>query len=168
MTFSESQLTSDESIELRLKDKSKIDKKTPLTSDEALYEISEIKKSINQQILKAVKESAIDCALHSTSDSKEKLVCYSFSNSKNPDEFAYYPTLTGEEKDLVSGVLNKEKIKWKAREIKVKGVKYALNEETNIVYDIDSYNQALNDANVQPIELGKIEKVGNRMKLIWN
>ena len=50
MTFSKEQLASDETIELRLKDKSKVDKVTPLTSDEALYEISNIKNSINKKM----------------------------------------------------------------------------------------------------------------------
>ena len=34
-----------------------------MTSDQALYEISMIKENINKQILKAIKEASIDCAL---------------------------------------------------------------------------------------------------------
>ena len=55
MTFSEKQLKDDGSIELRLNDKSKIDKDTPITSDEALHEISNIKNDINKQLLHCVK-----------------------------------------------------------------------------------------------------------------
>jgi len=40
------------------KDVSKIDKTTPLTSDQALFEISNIKEDINKQLLRAIKESA--------------------------------------------------------------------------------------------------------------
>jgi len=43
MVLSEEQLLSDNSIELRLKDKSKIDNITPITSDQLLYEISTLK-----------------------------------------------------------------------------------------------------------------------------
>ena len=60
MTFSEKQLQSDDSIELRLKDKSKLDNLTPITSDECLYEISTLKEDVIDQILLAVKESSID------------------------------------------------------------------------------------------------------------
>ena len=44
-------------------DKSKIDKKIIFTSDETLYEISNIKKTTNDSILKAIKESSIDCVI---------------------------------------------------------------------------------------------------------
>ena len=72
------QLESDDSIELRLKDKSKLDNKTPFTSDQALYEISNIKEDINKSILKSVKEASIDCILHMKDDNKENLKCFSF------------------------------------------------------------------------------------------
>mgnify|MGYP001207667649 CR=1 FL=1 len=78
--------------------KSKLDKKTPLTSDEALFEISNIKNEINKRILLAVKEAAIDCSLHSTVDSKEPLVCFSFGKGDpSPSKFAISPSLSGEE-----------------------------------------------------------------------
>ena len=64
MTFSEEQLKSDDSIELRVNDKSKRDGVTPLTSDEALYEISTIKEDVNRDLLRSIKESAIDCNIH--------------------------------------------------------------------------------------------------------
>ena len=50
MTFSEKQLTSDESIELRLKDKGKKTDRA-LTSDEALHEISNIKSSFEIELI---------------------------------------------------------------------------------------------------------------------
>ena len=165
MTFSDEQLSSDETIELRLKDKSKVDKVTPLTSDEALYEISNIKNDINKKILMAVKQSAIDCALHSTADSKEPLVCYSFGANVTADRFSYYPSLSGEEKDTVSRALNKEKIKWKASKITWQGKSYALRKETGQVYDYDSYKQAIKNPGVEPIEIGKLEKSGGKFKL---
>ena len=47
-----------------------------VTTDEALYEISSIKENINKEILKLIKESSIDCRIHSrNSESKEKLQC---------------------------------------------------------------------------------------------
>ena len=164
MTFSEKQLTEDESIELRLKDKSKIDKKTPLTSDEALYEISNIKNEINKKILTAVKESAFDCALHTTSSSSEPLVCFSFGDVQ-PDKFAFTPSLMGEEKDTVSKI-NLKKVTWKAKELTIAGKKYALRQETGDVYDYDSYKQAIKTAGINPILIGKLEKKDGKYKFV--
>ena len=166
MEFSEKQLSSDASIELRLKDKSKEDKKTPLTSDEALFEISNIKKRINSKILTAVKETAIDCALHSTSSSTEPIVCYSFGKS-TPDKFSYYPSLTSEDKDTVTETLNKKKITWKAKELRYRGNQYALRERTGEVYDYDSYLQALKNPGVNPTLIGKLEKKGKDFRLVY-
>ena len=67
MVFSEAQLLSEKSTELRIKDKSKIKANTPVTSDEALYEIATLKECITSQLLTAVKEASIDCALHAKS-----------------------------------------------------------------------------------------------------
>ena len=165
MTFSEKQLTEDESIELRLKDKSKIDKKTPLTSDEALYEISNLKNEVNKNILTAVKEAAFDCALHTTSSSSEPLVCFSFGDVK-PDKFAFTPSLKGEEKDTVSKI-NVKKLTWKGKELTIAGKKYALRQETGDVYDYDSYKQAMKTAGVNPILIGKLEKKDGKYKMKW-
>ena len=126
MTFSEEQLTSDESIELRLKDKGKLTER-PLTSDEALYEISNIKSDINGNLLNAIKESAMDCSLHSRADAKEPIVCYSFGRPSR-EKYAYYPALEREEKDVVAKI-NVEKITWKAKEVTISGKKYAYRKE---------------------------------------
>ena len=69
MTFSAAQLVPAAaggmaSQALLQKDVSKLDKKTPYTSDQVLYEISRIKEDINKQILRIVKSSSIDCSLH--------------------------------------------------------------------------------------------------------
>ena len=164
MTFSEEQLTSDESIELRLKDKSKLND-TPLTSDEALFEISNIKDEINKKILTSVKQSAMDCSLHSRADAKEPIVCYSFGQPK-PDRFAYYPALAHEERDAVKQA-NLTKVTWKAKEVTISGKKYAYRKETGEVYDLDSYKQAIKIAGVDPILKGKLEKdAKGRLKFI--
>ena len=158
MTFSEKQLKSDESIELRLKDKSKVDKKTPLTSDEALFEISNMKNEINKRILLSVKEAAIDCSLHSTADSKEPLVCFSFGKGEpSPSKFAISPSLSGEESDTIAKV-NVKKITWKAKELRVAGKLYAMREDTGELYEYDSYKQALAMPGVDPRLVGKLIK----------
>ena len=139
MTFTESQLKSDDSIELRVNDKSKKDGVTPLTSDEALYEISSIKEDINRDLLKAIKESAIDCNIHIRGENKENLQCFSIGNPRQ-DKFAYLPNISNQEED-VDIEKNKEFIEWDAVIYKIQGIQYAYRKETGEVYDLDSYRQ---------------------------
>lgn len=155
MTFSEKQLTSDESIELRLKDKGKKTERA-LTSDEALHEISNIKSDINGNILKAIKSSAMDCNLHSRADSKEPIVCYGISKP-SIDKYSFYPALEREESDKVSNI-NKEKITWKAKEVTISGKKFAYRKETGEVYDLDSYKQAVKVPGIKPLLKGRLVK----------
>lgn len=152
MTFTQEQLKNDVSIELRLQDKSKVDQATPVTSDEALYEIASLKENITNKILHAVKESSIDCTLHSKVGDKEQLKCFTFG-SNDPNKFAYQPSHAQEETDNVAHV-NKKKITWKARELFIKNDKYAVNERTNLVYDYESYVRD------NPVQVGKLEISG--------
>jgi hypothetical protein len=48
-SFTEEQKTDEKNIELRLRDISRIDKKTPVTTDETLYEIASVKQRTNNQ-----------------------------------------------------------------------------------------------------------------------
>ena len=128
-------------------DKSKIDRKTIFTSDETLYEISNIKKTTNDSILKAIKESSIDCVLHSKSNKNEGLVCYSFG-SPSVNSYSFKPNFSTEEKDSVESQ-NIKKVTWSAKKIKISGVTYALkntdesNPNVGEVYDLDSYNSGV-------------------------
>jgi len=67
------------------------DKKNVITSDQKLYEISNIKKKINLSILKAIKESSIDCKVHKKSG--DDLQCFTI-NSPNADEYLFNPNFT--------------------------------------------------------------------------
>ena len=157
MTFSESQLSSDKSIELRLKDKSKIDNTTPLTSDEALYEIATIKANINKEILKNIKEAAIDCNIHTRLGGKEELQCFSFG-SANPDKFAYAPSIDDEEYDKIADI-NKVEEKWKAVKVTIPEIgECALNQKNGKVYDLDSYKRK------NPVQIGTLQMKYNEEK----
>jgi len=138
MVFSEAQLSSDLSIELRLKDISKKDKKKVITSDEYLYEISSIKEEINASLLQGVKESAIDCSLHTRSSSKEKDVkCFVIGNPSE-NKYIYTPNIEAQDKD--EGMkLNKKKEVLKLNELVINGNKYAYNKTTKELFDYDSY-----------------------------
>jgi hypothetical protein len=158
MEFTQEQLDSDFAIELKLKDLSKNSPYLPQTSDQKLFEISTIKEQLTSQLLKAVKESAIDCATHIQSSTKEGLVCLSFGQT-NVNEFSYNPSYTQDENDTVAA-LNIEKIDWNARSFTFKptGKRYMLRMDTNQVYDYDSVIQAKQVPGVRPLLIGKLVK----------
>ncbi len=153
MVFSKEQLTSDRSIELRLQDKSKIDDETPLTSDEALFEIATIKENINMNILQAVKEASFDCALHAKVGATEQLKCFTFG-TLNSNKYAYYPSIAEEELDDVAEknkgvrVSTVVDFKW------IDGVTYKYNKDNGEVYDLESYKLG------NPQTVGKLEIIG--------
>jgi hypothetical protein len=158
MTFTQSQLDSDFAIELKLKDLSKNRPYLPQTSDQKLFEISTIKEQLTSQLLKAVKETSIDCATHSKSSSKEGLACLSFGQP-SVNSFSYNPNYTQDENDTVAA-LNIERVDWEARPITIKttGKRYMLRVDTNQIYDYDSVIQARQIPGVKPILIGKFVK----------
>jgi len=164
MTFTADQLNSNEAIELKLKDLSKRRPFVPLTSDEKLFEISNIKEELNSQLLKGIKESSIDCAIHVKSSSKENLKCLSFGQPP-VNAFSYNPNYSQDENDTVA-VLNRATIEWVGREFKFNGKQMILREETKEVYDYDSYQQALLNPGIRPILLGKLEKKDGKYRIV--
>jgi hypothetical protein len=92
MIFSEAQLKSDEAIELKRKDLSKAIPKVPITSDQYLFEISEIKANLTAQLTDAVKESAFDCYIYSNGK------CVNFGDPRN-DKFSYVPNYSEQQND---------------------------------------------------------------------
>ena len=165
MTFTKKQMESDASIELRLKDKSKIDNTTPLSTDQSLFEISNIKERINKQLLYNIKQAAVDCALHYKADTKDPVVCYSFGRVSS-DNMSYHPSISEEEGDAV-GNANQQKVKFKAVEMNYYGKKYAKREDNNEVYDYDSFMAAQSNSEIKPRLVGYWEKTeGKRGKLV--
>jgi len=144
-------------------DKSKIDRTTLLTSDETLYEISNIKKNTTNSILRAIKSSAVDCFLHNKSNSKEGIFCYSFG-SPSVNTFTYKPNLNREEGDKVEEQNYEGKI-WTAYPIKIEGIKRAikrthpnpqtkLEKKIGLIYDLDSYMMA-KEGKGAPVLIGR-------------
>ena len=157
MEFTKDQVENDEAVELRLKDKSRIDPKNVLTSDEALYEISNMKKELTTKLLKAVKESAVDCVIHSGKDDPESLQCFTFGQV-NSNNFAYVPNIDQEEKDSLAEQ-NKQRKNLRAKIWQgPDGIEYAVDPKNNKVYDLDSYKEGV------PIQVGVIveRQKGNR------
>jgi len=119
-------------------DHSKKDINIPFTTDQTLFEIAEIKDSINSQILKAIKETSIDCSLYNDNPD-EPLTCYGFGLVRE-NQFSSYPRL---ETDLAEKTTFVPKITWKGVEIEdpKTGIKYAMNPKTREVYDLESYKK---------------------------
>jgi hypothetical protein len=133
-SLTEEQSTSDVNKELIINDISKLDKKTPLTTDQTLYENAKIKDTINQQILLSIKESAIDCGIYK--NTKENLVCYGFGTVTSND-FGSFPSLETDESN--KDILNIKKEKLKLIKATINGIEYAYDQNSKLAYDLESY-----------------------------
>jgi hypothetical protein len=154
MTFTKEQAESDDAKELRLKDLSKRgNPRVPITSDEYLYEISDIKKNLTDQLMTAIKESAFDCYIYSP-DGK----CFNFA-SPTKDSYAYLPDYTEEQTD-VGSKLNKQSVKWDGKTIKLQGKEYAYIQKGKDIlhlYELKSFKSALADPSIVPVQIGTLE-----------
>jgi hypothetical protein len=152
MIFSEAQLKSDEAIELKRKDLSKAIPKVPITSDQYLFEISEIKANLTAQLTDAVKESAFDCYIYSNGK------CVNFGDPRN-DKFSYVPDYTEQQNDTTVKA-NKVAIEWTGKPITINGVEYVYRRASKDVldlYDKDIYMNALKDPSIIPLKVGTYE-----------
>ena len=159
MVFTQKQLDSDNAIELRIQpmDRGKVSPYPIQTSDEKLFEISNIKERLSSQLLTGIKEASIDCATYTKSNTKEGLVCLSFGKPSTTD-FAYNPDLFKDENDTVAAA-NRITIDWEARPFTDKyGKQYMMRVDTQQIYDYDSVIQALKIPGVRPVLLGKLVK----------
>jgi hypothetical protein len=140
MRFTARQMATDndESLNIRMQDKSKTDGSTPMSTDQSLYEISNIKERITRQILTAVKESSFDCMIHANADAKERLQCYSFGVGTGEETLAYQPNIATEEDDKTKK-LNKQTKTMALRKLTVSGKEYAEDPDTHIIYDMELY-----------------------------
>ena len=140
MRFTARQMATDndESLNIRMQDKSKTDGTTPMSTDQSLYEISNIKERITRQILTAVKESSFDCMIHANADAKERLQCYSFGDGTGEETLAYQPNIATEEDDKTKK-LNKQTKTMALRKLTVSGKEYAEDPDTHIIYDMELY-----------------------------
>jgi hypothetical protein len=155
--FTEEQMKSKDYIEMMIKDISRM-KKTPITTDENLLEIAQVKETTNEQILKIMKETAVDCRLYNTNPD-EPLVCYGVGDIKT-NEFLSYPTL---DRDIAEKmVANVKKVTWIAKEILLKGVPYALNTKTGKIYTMANYKNAVQTGE-QLVPVAKYDAIEKRV-----
>ena len=152
------------SNQLKRFDVSKTDKsnKIPLTTDENLYELASRKQNIHKQLLKSIKETAIDCAIQFRSDNDEKLECYSFSGEDDPNVYSYKPNISQEETDKAVQELNVTETIFKARKYIADGKEFAMkmddnDKPTGILYDIDTYKQAKTNPKIRMLPVGTVK-----------
>lgn len=127
-----------------------------VTTDQQLFENALEKDLVNSQILRAVKETAMDCQLYASENKEENMVCYGYGRVST-NAFGSYPTLEQEmaEKDVTE-----------VRQAKIRMVKiidptnkheYALNPKTKEVFDYADYKRAL-ETNEDIVRVGFLER----------
>jgi len=153
MIFTDEQLKSDDAIELKRKDLSRHgNPPSPLTSDQNLYEISEIKENLTKQLTDAIKETAFDCYIYSNGK------CLNFGDP-TVDKFSYVPDYAEQQNDTTVRA-NKVAIEWTGEVIQFSGVDYIgrrINKKLFYMYDKKSYEAALKDPTIIPIQIGTLE-----------
>jgi hypothetical protein len=152
MTFTEEQLKSDHSIELKNKDLSRLTPRVPLTSDQNLYEISEIKANLTSQLTQAIKESAFDCYIYSNGK------CVNFGEPTN-NKFSYVPDYAEQQNDTTVRA-NKVAIEWVGKPVTINGNEYVYRRISKTllnIYDKASYEAALKDSSIIPLQIGTLE-----------
>ena len=156
MILSPEQLKSDESKELKLRDLSKAVPRYPQTSDQYLYEISEIKSNLTQQLTECIKESAFDCYIYSNGK------CVNFSDPTNT-KFSYVPDYNKQSNDTTVRA-NKIAIEWEGGPINLNGVDYVYRRMSDTlfkIYDKESYEAATQDSSIIPLQIGTLEILPN-------
>ena len=152
MAFTDEQLDSDEAIELKRKDLSKQTPKVPLTSDQNLFEISEIKANLSSQLIEAVKQTAFDCYIYSNGK------CVNFGDPTN-DKFSYVPDYAEQQNDTTVQA-NKIAVTWTGKSITIMGTEYIykrVNPKLLNIYDKSTYEQAIKDSSIVPLQIGTVE-----------
>jgi hypothetical protein len=153
MIFTPEQLKSDDAIELKRKDLSKSVPHVPMTSDQYLYEISEIKANLTVQLTDAIKESSFDCYIYSNGK------CVNFGDPTK-DKFSYVPDYSEQQNDTTV-LANKQAIEWTGKSIRLNGVDYVyrrMSKKVLNIYDKASYEAALIDPTIIPLQIGTLEK----------
>lgn len=120
------------------------------STDEYLFRIATKKETLNKTFLKAIKESSMDCTLYKN---KEGLMCYGVGMTKNPgNNFLSHPTVEEDLADRDDLNVKKTTLKLVELKIEIRGVKYAIDKETDNLYDLTKYKR------------GEIELIGKLVR----
>ena len=128
---------------------------------------------MTQSIVDAIKETSIDCFIHSNGGENGK--CFSLGTEQlNEEGYAYKPSYQAKDERDNNNVQNEKKIMWRAVKLKISKKEYALRlnadkSMTDRVYDLQSYLDSQKNPNIQPKEIGKLveyEKNGKKKKKV--
>ena len=157
-----------DSTKLSKGDRSKENKELIFTSDETLYEISMRKKRISNSILKAIKETSIDCSVYSAANAREGIACYSFG-SPSSETFTGGPSYSSQEKQSVRQANIKRKV-WRGVAVNVgppygkvaikptiTNPKNKLEKKVGEAYSLESYRSAQKNPNLNPTLIGRTQ-----------
>jgi SNF2 family DNA or RNA helicase len=150
MVFTKDQIQSEFATALRKKDLSKLDS-SPISTDEYLYEISEIKRNLFTQVTDVIQASSFDCYLHNGDN------CLSFANPG--EKFSYVPNYDKQER------VRQERVEWVGKSITIDGTKYVGREITPtlyILYDIESYKKVVETKTGNPLQIGTYEVINGK------
>jgi hypothetical protein len=131
-----------------------------ITTDENLYAISAIKNEINQQLLKGIKETAIDCRLYKKGNAESNLVCYGEGISYATNDFGIFPSL--EEDQIVVEDLNLQQKARKMTKVTIPmpdGTEKEFAKYGNDLYDLGEYEDGREEL-VARLERGQFIPVG--------
>ena len=146
MEFTKEQLDSKDAIELKRKDLSKIDK-VPVTSDQLLYEISDIKAKLSNQLIDAIKASSFDCNLYNNGN------CVNYGDTNNTD-YSYVPDYSKQPNDTTTAA-NKRRVVWTGYPISISNTEYVYRQMDNNVKNLYS-KKSYDDGN--PILIATLEQ----------
>jgi hypothetical protein len=119
-----------------------------------LFEIATIKDGLIRQIMKSVKETAIDCQLYAKSNRSENLVCYGYGKTER-NEFGSYPTFEEDQQFIEDVGVREKKVEIGKKEYE--GKTYVFNKTTKEIYEPVAIKQGT------VIVIGHMEKRGREL-----
>jgi hypothetical protein len=124
-----------------------------ITTDENLYDIATLKNNINQQLLKGIKETAIDCRLYKKGNAETDLVCYGEGVSIRTNDFGIFPSI--DEDNIVREDINVRTVTRKMTSVSIprpNGPDLVFAKHKNNLYDWDAYTNLGQEILVARIE----------------
>jgi hypothetical protein len=133
--------------ELRLKDVSRYNENLIISTDETLLENAIAKNIINQQLLRCLKETSIECSIYKDTNSAEELDCFTFGDIKT-NGFAFSPMLADDMEEKHSTVA--EAVQY--REVSAGGVSYMMDVVSKYIYSRESFEAYKKSGTIASLE----------------
>jgi len=111
-----------------------------MSTDEYMYEVAYEKERLNKNINLLLKQAAVDCEIHRKLHSKngEVLQCMRFDTTTQPEDLAFRPSSTSDERDefYKKNVIRKKR---RLQKVRVKGFELILDPDSNEIFDAQAY-----------------------------